>query len=235
MLTRKLRGACRPREGGFMKFKPISFWITFLLIVEFSPGAFSNSKNSIVVDTTEELIAAMVPENAGRTILIKSGIYHPNQPLTVPPMARVEGEGMMEFDSEGLPSGFAPGTETEIDPVSDPSYPGQWILKLSDGASIRGLKITNNVILTNTIRIKAQGEETTRASVLECEIHGPGGPEFYPPDFPPGPTAVPVGRPLYIHTGILPVPLTNPDGDPVVDVSISRSFVDAHGGSQTLF
>src|SRR4029453_8495502 len=133
-------------------------------------------------------MAAMVPENAGRTFLIKAGIYHPTSPLTVPAMARVNGEGVMEFDSEGLPSGFVPGTETEIIPVSDPSYPGQWIFKLSDGASIRGLKIMNNVTLTNTIRVQAQGTETTRAHFLECEIHGPGGPEFYHPDFPPGQT-----------------------------------------------
>jgi len=203
-------------------------------ILTASSSAIAGSNRPLVVATTAELVAAMSPKNAGRTILIKAGIYYPKAPLLVPSRAKVRGEGVMKLDSAGIPIGFVSGTETVIRPVANPSpigpsnpYFGKWILQLSDGASIQGITIDNKLEGSNSLRIFAVGRELVRAGIVECEIHGPGGPGVV--------DGRPVGRPIYISSGSLPSPGVDPQGDPTVEVHLKRSIVDAHGGDQALF
>src|SRR5688572_27065269 len=51
--------------------------------------------NTIVVSSAAELVAALVPENAGRRIRVRFGTYDVSQPLLVPDGATLEGEGVM--------------------------------------------------------------------------------------------------------------------------------------------
>jgi hypothetical protein len=54
--------------------------------------------STIDVDTTIELIDALKPQNAGKTIRVMAGIYKVNKTLVVPNGATLQGAGVMLFD-----------------------------------------------------------------------------------------------------------------------------------------
>src|SRR3954447_15367549 len=62
--------------------------------------------SAIDVTSAAELVAALVPENAGRRILLHAGSYDIDQTLVVPDGATLEGEGVMQLDDERLPTGL---------------------------------------------------------------------------------------------------------------------------------
>ena len=94
-------------------------------------------ENVIVVSNSPELVAALVPENAGRRIRVRAGDYSLTQLLTVPDQVTLEGEGVMLFDG-GLPTGFAAGTRTTLTMTTN--LPGT-VLALGDGVTVRGIAI----------------------------------------------------------------------------------------------
>ena len=112
---------------------------TGLLIAGISGPAEANvqDENAIVVSNSVELMAALVPENAGRRIRIRAGDYGLTQLLTVPDQATLEGEGVMLFEG-GLPTGFAAGTRTTLTMTAN--LPGN-VLALGDGVTVRGIAI----------------------------------------------------------------------------------------------
>jgi hypothetical protein len=132
----------------------------------------SLSGNTITVASAAELIAALSPENAGRRILVRAGAYAIDQPLTVPDGATLEGEGVMQFDGTGLPTGFAAGTRTTLSMATN--SPG-FMLTLGDGVTIRGLEIADvagragNVV---AVLSRAPGDRLS-ASIIECELVNP--------------------------------------------------------------
>lgn len=68
----------------------------------------------LVVSSTEQLIDALQPANAGRRIQVEHGNYGIDRPLHVPDRATLEGAGVMKFDADGVPGGFEPGTESTL-------------------------------------------------------------------------------------------------------------------------
>ena len=96
--------------------------------------------NAIVVSSTAELVAALIPQNAGRTILVRAGNYDVTQPLTVPDKVTLEGESVMHFDHTGLAVGFAKGTGTTLTMTAN--VPGN-ILTLGDSVTVRRIAMVD--------------------------------------------------------------------------------------------
>ena len=92
----------------------------------------------IIVSNSVELVAALVPENAGRRIRVRAGDYSVTQPLTVPDEVTLEGEGVMLFDGAGLPTGFANETRTTLTVTAN--TPGN-VLTLGNGVTVSGIAI----------------------------------------------------------------------------------------------
>ena len=93
---------------------------------------------AILVTNAAELAGALSPANAGRRIVVRAGSYVMSQSLIVPDATTLEGEGVMQFDAAGRPTGFEDGTRTVISATA--SVTGN-LLALGDGSAIRGLAI----------------------------------------------------------------------------------------------
>jgi hypothetical protein len=100
------------------------------------------SANAIVVGSSAELVAALIPHNAGRRILIRAGSYALDETLVVPDGVTLEGEGVMQLDDARRPTGFAAGTSTTL--VMIANTPGN-MLTLGDGVIVRRLAIEDLV------------------------------------------------------------------------------------------
>ena len=61
-----------------------------------------------------DLINALIPRNAGRTIRATESGSTRSRTSAVPDGATLQGAGEMQFDDQGLPIGFKPGTTTTI-------------------------------------------------------------------------------------------------------------------------
>lgn len=127
---------------------------------------------TIVVSSSAELVAALTPENAGRRILVGAGTYAIDAPLTVPDGATLEGEGVMLFDGDGLPTGFAAGARTTLSMTTNVAGD---MLTLGDGVTIRGLEIADlpgragNVVAV----VSRDAGDRVSATISECEIVNP--------------------------------------------------------------
>ena len=184
-----------------------------------APAELRQSKAPIVVNTTEELKAALVPANAGRRILVRAGTYEVDIALTVPKGATLEGEGVMQGGD--LPTGFAPGTATRI--VALGGVIGD-LLTLMDHVSLRRLLLEDvRGRSGNVVGLVSHAPRTSiSTSIFECEIVNPnessGGPE--------GPTGA----------GIVALTRNSPptdDGDPPphegarLELELERSIIRA--------
>jgi len=131
-----------------------------------------NDANAIVVTNAADLVAALVPANAGRKILVRAGTYDIGQRLVVPDGATVAGEGDMQFDGSGLPTGFAAGTRTTIRMTSN--VLGDF-LTLGNGSSIRDIAVedlpgrTGSVVAAGS---RSAGDSVS-ATITEVEIMNP--------------------------------------------------------------
>ena len=138
------------------------------------------NKNPLYLSSVAELEVALVDQNAGRRLVLLSGIYAIDSPLVVPDGVSLEGEGVMV--EHGLPTGFEPGTETTI--VAASPFDGD-LLTLGDGAQLKGLQIEQPyVVAGNVVAIKSRSPgDTISASIVDCELIsdningiGPDGP-----------------------------------------------------------
>ncbi|CAN5326921.1 hypothetical protein BH23GEM2_BH23GEM2_20430 [soil metagenome] len=127
---------------------------------------------AIVVNSTAGLVAALVPENAGKRILLRVGAYGISQPLSVPDGVTLEGEGVMLFDGSGLPTGFAGGTRTTLTMTANVA--GN-LLTLGDGATIRRLAVEDLAGRSgNAIAVVSRGPgDRISAVISEMEIFNP--------------------------------------------------------------
>ncbi len=182
----------------------------------------------IVVTTTAELEAALTPANAGKRILVRAGEYVVSQALTVPDDAALVGEGEMNFDGSGLPTGFEPAGRTVI--RSTAALVGD-VLTLGDGSSLRGLVIEDVEGRTGGNLVAAYSRaagDFISAAVTECEIINPNPAGIVP--------AGPTGAGLVALTRNL-----NFGADPpahegaVVRVEMRRSIVRCPGGGTGVF
>lgn len=103
-----------------------------------APAPAPAAVSAIVVTSAAELIQALAPTNTGRLIRLRAGSYAVSQPLVVPDGATLEGEGVMQFDAAGLPTGFQGGTRTTLTMTAN--VPGN-VLSLGAGSVIRRLAI----------------------------------------------------------------------------------------------
>jgi hypothetical protein len=137
-----------------------------------APQLNIEQENAIVVGTSDELVAALSPENVGRRIRVRSGTYDVSQPLFVPDGATLDGDGVMLFDGSGLPTGFVAGTRTTLMMTSNTA--GN-VLTLGNGASVRGIAIEDRVgRLGNAIGVVSRDAgDWISATIDEVEIHNP--------------------------------------------------------------
>jgi len=129
-------------------------------------------ENAIMVSNSAELVAALVPENAGRRIRVRAGDYSLTQLLTVPDEVTLEGEGVMLFDDAGLPTGFVAGTRTTLTMTAN--APGN-VLTLGDGVAVRGIAIQDLAgRVGNSIGvISRDAGDQLFATIAEVEIVNP--------------------------------------------------------------
>ncbi|MEO8194916.1 MAG: hypothetical protein ABI681_13780 [Gemmatimonadales bacterium] len=128
--------------------------------------------HAIVVTNASELVGALVPANAGRKILVRSGTYNVTQPLFVPDSATLAGEGEMLLDDSGLPTGFAAGTRTTL--AMTANVRGD-VLTLGNGASVRDIAIEDLPGRTGSVIAVGSRDagDSLSATITEVEIGNP--------------------------------------------------------------
>ena len=135
-------------------------------------GFASIAPQTVSVGTSAELETALAAANAGTHIHLRAGSYLLSQTLSVADGVTVEGEGVMQFDDAGRPTGFAPGTATTLTMTAN--VPGN-VLTLGNGAAIRRLAVEDRAGRAgNAIAVlsRAAGDQVS-ASILETEIVNP--------------------------------------------------------------
>lgn len=133
----------------------------------------------IMVRTSAELVKALDDASAGRMVQVLRGRYSVDHPLVVHAGVTVTGEGVMHFDADGIPNGFAPETLTLIE--ASTRFDGD-LLTLENGASVRGLALhdiaddpsagtrrTGNAV---AVVSRATGV-VVPATIVECELVNP--------------------------------------------------------------
>ncbi|MCC6622281.1 MAG: hypothetical protein IT385_13545 [Deltaproteobacteria bacterium] len=110
--------------------------IPIALALAASDAGRASPERDILVTTTAELVSAMTPSNAGRTIRVRPGIYTVSAPLEVPDGATLAGDGRMLFDDDGLPMGIDPATAPLL--VHTAVTAGDMV-RLGDGSRVSGL------------------------------------------------------------------------------------------------
>jgi hypothetical protein len=131
-----------------------------------------NDTNAIVVTNVADLVAALMPANAGRKILVRSGTYNVTQRLIVPDGATLAGEGEMLLDDSGLPTGFAAGTRTTIRMTANVSGD---VLTLGNGSFIRDVAVEDlpgRVGSVIAVDSRSAGDSLS-ATITEVEIMNP--------------------------------------------------------------
>jgi hypothetical protein len=128
--------------------------------------------NTAVITSSAELIAALVPANAGRRIRIRAGTYDLVQPLTVPDGMTLEGEGVMRFAPGGHPAGFSNGPRTMLRMTANV---GGDVLTLGGGVTVRNVEVVDlagrsgNVV---SVASRRPGDSVS-ATIIESVIVNP--------------------------------------------------------------
>ena len=135
-------------------------------------AVIAGAATTISVGTSAELLSALASANAGTLIRLRAGSYPVSAPVIVPDGVVLEGEGVMQFDEGGRPTGFTPGTRTTLTMASN--VPGN-LLTLEDGAAVRRLAIEDLAGRAgNAVGVlsRAVGDHIS-ASLVETEIVNP--------------------------------------------------------------
>jgi hypothetical protein len=133
------------------------------------PAARASLENAVAVTTTAELLAALSPGNAGRRILVRSGTYDIDRPITIPDSVTLEGEGTMLSDGEGRPAGFGSGAHTTLRMTAN--VPGD-VLTLGNGVTIKHLEIVDRTGRSgNVVAVYSRApRDSVAATILESQI-----------------------------------------------------------------
>lgn len=190
----------------------------------------STASRSIVVTTAAELDAAL---SAGTdlTIFVQRGTYQLDHAIQVPDDTALIGEGTMQYDDSGLPTGFVPESRTVIAAV--PGVTGDFVT-LGDGASLQGLVIQDVVrpafIGGSVVAVSSRNpSDSVSAQVAECEIINPNALTG------PGLTG-PVGRGLLAITRNRPsAGGAAPHEQSLVSVHLTQSIIRSPGGGDGIF
>ncbi len=183
--------------------------------------------NTATISTSAELVAALVPSNAGRRIRIRSGTYDIKQLLIVPDSMTLEGEGVMGFDTDRRPTGFSDSTRTILKMTNNV---GGDVLTLGNGVAIRNLEIVDLEGRSGNVMAVASRRPGDRvsATIVEVVTVNPNGMTIVPSGA--------IGRAIHISTrnanlGADPPP----DDGSVVAVHIERSLIRSPAGGGGIF
>jgi len=187
------------------------------------PAVAASAPGTIVVEPGDKLEDVLVPANAGRRILVRKGTYPVTRPLVVPDGVTLEGEGVMTYGADGLPAGFAPGTQTLLVDALGLGVSAD-ILTLGDGVKLARLAVESEVevatpgvpfFVPSLIQVPSRGVgDAVTASIDECELFNRNGGGIEPR----GPT----GRALNIVTLNT---ASGPHEGASISVSMSRSII----------
>jgi hypothetical protein len=185
------------------------------------------SGGSAVIANSADLMAALVPANAGRRIRLRAGTYDVDRTLTVPDGMIIEGAGIMRFDGDGRPDGFDEATRTTI--RMSAAAAGD-MLTLGHGVTLRRLEIADLAGRTgNVVAVLSRlPHDSVSVTMEETVILNPNV-------FSIGASG-PLGRALFIMTrnpnlGADPLP----DSASAIAVRIVRSLVRAPAGGGGFF
>ena len=185
------------------------------------------SGGTAVITSSADLMAALVPANAGRRIQLRAGAYDIERPLTIPDGMTIDGAGVMRFDGDGLPAGFDSATRTTIRMAAPAAGD---MLTLGDGVTLRRLEIEDLAGRTgNVIAVLSRGGHDSVSVTLEETVI------LNPNVFSIGASG-PLGRALFIMTrnpnlGAAPLP----DSASAITVRMTRSMVRAPAGGGGFF
>ena len=190
----------------------------------------STASRSVVVTTAAELDAAL---SAGTdlTIFVQRGTYQLDHAIQVPDGTALIGEGTMQYDDSGLPTGFVPESLTVI--AALPGVAGNFVT-LGDGASLQGLVIQDvvrpSVTGGSVVAVSSRKpSDSVSAQVAECEIINPNALTG------PGLTG-PVGRGLLAVTRSLgSASGPAPHEQSLVSVHLTQSIIRSPGGGDAIF
>ncbi len=128
--------------------------------------------NTAVISSSAELVAALVPANAGRRIRIRAGTYDLVQPLTVPDGITLEGEGVMRFAPDGHPTGFANGPRTTLRMTANV---GGDVLTLGSGVTVRNVEVVDLAGRSGNVVAVASRRpgDSVSATIIESVIVNP--------------------------------------------------------------
>jgi protein kinase-like protein len=184
-------------------------------------------RNTAVIGSSAELVAALVPANAGRRIRMRAGTYDLVQPLTVPDGMTLEGEGVMRFAPGGHPTGFSDGPRTTLRMTTDV---GGDVLTLGGGVTVRNVEIVDMAGRSGNVVAVASRRpgDSVSATIIESVIVNPN-----PLTIGAGGA---LGRALHITTrnanmGANPPP----DEGAVVAVRVLRSVIRSPAGGGGFF
>jgi hypothetical protein len=181
------------------------------------------------VTNWQELDAALVPANAGRTIHMGAGEYVATHALVIPEGVTLVGDGEMLTNADGLPIGFAPGTLTTLRATA--AVQGDFITML-DGSKLRNIQIVDTEQprpFSNVVAIVSQHPfDSISAEIVACEIQNFGTSGVGPN----GPT----GRAVLIlnRTMQVPSPVAMHEGSSL-DVRITRSIIRSFNNGSGIF
>jgi hypothetical protein len=127
--------------------------------------------------TAADLIYALSRASDSDTIYLPSREYMVGVPLLVPDGVTLQGAGVMDYDAQGLPVGFKPGTTTKITAKSN--LAGN-LVTLGDKSSVKGLHLQG----ASQIQVDGEGRggnvvavasrrpsQSVSATIERCELN----------------------------------------------------------------
>jgi hypothetical protein len=128
----------------------------------------------VTVRSAAELREALEPGQRARTIRLHAGRYVLDAPLVVPDGVELVGVGVMRTDPDGLPTGFAPGTETVL--LASEQLEGD-VIALGDRTRLQNLRVESPAASTDGPRAgnlvviaSRRAGDRVKATLSECEI-----------------------------------------------------------------
>ena len=208
--------------------RPIQFVLLALAGPVATPCLGQAGPPAMVVSSPAELVAAMTPANAGQRILVRAGVYDVSTPLVVPESASLVGEGVMQFDASGLPTGFEAAGRTVLRATA--GLQGD-LVRLGDGASLSALALEDfpGRNAGNPVGVvSAKANDWIAASIDQCEVVNPN-PSLALPQ-------TPTGRGIVVWTNNPNLASDPPPHDgSMLSVKIRQSIVRSPGGGIGVF
>lgn len=183
---------------------------------------YSSAAAQLVVGNPLALVSALAESRSGDRILVLAGTYDLDEPLHVPDGVTLAGEGIMEFDDSGLPTGIVVVNRTTL--RSTATLSGD-VVTLGNGAGLFGLVVEDaagragNVVVVSSRR----SNDSVAAWMSQCEIINPN-PAL-------GSPRVPIGRGVILVTQNLNLAADPPPHEgSEIWLSMHDSVVRAPGG-----